>query len=110
MGDIARDRPRIGRWVREHLVETACSAALPPRAEASDEQRWLPAARRGEPWALEQLDHCYQPQVYALCYRLLERVEDAEDAGQATFLRAVRALPRLRGESSARTWLYPIAT
>jgi RNA polymerase sigma-70 factor (ECF subfamily) len=91
-------------------VETAFSAALPPRAEAPDEQGWLPAARRGEPWALEQLYHCYQPQVYALCYRLLERVEDAEDAVQATFVRAFRALPRFRGESTARTWLYRIAT
>src|SRR5947209_12614848 len=110
MGDVTRDRPRIGRRAREHPVETAFSAALPPRAEAPDEQAWLPAARRGEPWALERLYHCYQPQIYALCFRLLERAEDAEDAVQATFVRAFRALPRFRGESTARTWLYRIAT
>src|SRR5436305_5346570 len=110
MADTTRDRPRIGRRVREHPVETAFSAALPPRAEAPDEQRWLPAARRGEPWALEQLYHCYQPQIYALCFRLLERAEDAEDAVQATFVRAFRALPRFRGDSTARTWLFRIAT
>jgi len=91
-------------------VETAFSAPLPPRAEAPDEASWLPAARRGEPWALERLYHCYQPQVYALCFRLLERAEDAEDAVQATFVRAFRALPRFRGDSTARTWLYRIAT
>jgi RNA polymerase sigma-70 factor (ECF subfamily) len=91
-------------------VETAYSAALPPRAEAPDEQSWLPAARRGEPWALEQLYHRYQPPVYSLCFRLLGRAEDAEDAVQATFVRAFRALPRFRGESTARTWLYRIAT
>src|SRR5438876_3537194 len=110
MGDVTRDRPRIGRRVREHPVETAFSAALPPRAEAPDEQAWLPAARRGEPWALERLYHCYQPQIYALCFRLLERAEDAEDAVQASFVRAFRALPRFRGDSTARTWLYRIAT
>jgi RNA polymerase sigma-70 factor (ECF subfamily) len=91
-------------------VETAFSAALPPRAEAPDRSDWLAAARRGEPWALEQLYQHHQPQVYALCYRLLERAEDAEDAVQATFVRAFRALPRFRGDSSARTWLYRIAT
>ncbi len=89
---------------------TAFSAALPPPAPAQDESSCLTAARQGELWAMEQLYHCHQPQIYALCYRLLERAEDAEDAVQATFVRAFRALPRFRGESSARTWLYRIAT
>ncbi len=91
-------------------METAFSVAMRPQAEAPDEQGWLTAARRGEPWALEQLYHCHQPRVYALCFRLLERTDDAEDAVQATFVRAFRALPRFRGESSTRTWLYRIAT
>jgi RNA polymerase sigma factor (sigma-70 family) len=91
-------------------VETAFSAALPPRAQVHDEAACLAAARRGEPWALERLYHSHQPQIYALCYRLLERVEDAEDAVQSTFVHVFRALPRFRGESSARTWLYRIAT
>lgn len=89
---------------------SAFSAALPPRAQAQDEASWLTAARHGEAWALERLYQSYQPQIYALCYRLLGRAEDAEDAVQATFVRAFRALPRFRGESSARTWLYRIAT
>lgn len=79
-------------------------------AQAADEQAWLAAARQGEQWALEQFYHAYQPQVYALCYRLLGRTEDAEDAVQATFVRAFRALPRFRGDSAPRTWLYRIAT
>src|SRR5712692_11858751 len=110
MGECARNRPLSGRQARKHPVETAFSAALPPRAEAPDEPGWLSAARRGEPWALEQLYQSHQPQIYALCYRLLERAEDAEDAVQATFVRAFRALPRFRGDSTARTWLYRIAT
>jgi RNA polymerase sigma-70 factor (ECF subfamily) len=110
MGDIATLRRRLGRWLRTSPVETAFSAALPPRTQLHDEATCLAAARRGEPWALEQLYHRHQPQLFALCYRLLERAEDAEDAVQATFVRAFRALPRFRGESSARTWLYRIAT
>ena len=91
-------------------METVFSAAPSPRAEARDEAHCLAAARRGEPWALEQLYQSHQPQLYALCYRLLERSEDAEDAVQATFVHAFRALPRFRGDSAARTWLYRIAT
>lgn len=33
----------------------------------------------------------------------------AEDAAQDTYLRALKALPHFRGESSARTWLLSIA-
>ena len=33
----------------------------------------------------------------------------AEDAAQDAYLRAIRALPAFRGESSARTWLLSIA-
>jgi RNA polymerase sigma-70 factor (ECF subfamily) len=84
------------------------SAAEPTAADA--EVCWLPAARRGEAWALERLYHCHQTQVYALCHRLLERAEDAEDAVQATFVHAFRALPRFRGDSTLRTWLFRIAT
>src|SRR5256885_1741092 len=83
---------------------------LPPRAEEPDERRWLQSARRGELWALERLYQGYHAQVFALCSRLLGRAEDAEDAAQATFVRAFRALPGFRGDSSTRTWLFRIAT
>jgi RNA polymerase sigma-70 factor (ECF subfamily) len=91
-------------------VDTVLSATPPCRAEVLEEQGWLTAARRGEPWALEQLYQSYQAQVYALCYRLLGSAHDAEDAAQTTFVRAFSALPRFRGDSSPRTWLYRIAT
>jgi RNA polymerase sigma-70 factor, ECF subfamily len=79
------------------------------RMSISEERSWLPSARRGEPWALEQLYACYQPQVYALCHRLLGRADDAEDATQATFVQAFRALGKFRGDSTAKTWIYRIA-
>lgn len=90
-------------------VETALTARWPARGEIEDEKRWLAAARLGEAWALERFYHQHQSRVYGLCMRLLGRCEDAEDAMQATFVRAFRELPRFRGDSSARTWLYRIA-
>jgi RNA polymerase sigma-70 factor (ECF subfamily) len=90
-------------------MEILGAVALPPRTKVPDERDWLPAARLGEPWALEQFYHAYQPQVYALCRRLLGRCEDAQDATQAAFVRAFRELDRFRGDSAVRTWLYRIA-
>jgi RNA polymerase sigma-70 factor, ECF subfamily len=73
------------------------------------EQTWLVKARQGEPWALERFYAEYHAPVYTLCYRMLGRQEDAEDAMQAAFIRAFRDLPRFRGDSALKTWLYRIA-
>lgn len=91
-------------------MDTYVNARPYPGMNRVDECNWLPAARNGERWALEEFYQGYQAQIYALCHRMLGRVEDAEDAMQASFLQAFRELPRFRGDSMARTWLYRIAT
>jgi RNA polymerase sigma-70 factor, ECF subfamily len=52
----------------------------------------------------------YRHELHARCYRMLGSLHDADDALQNTLLRAWRALPNFRGESSLRTWLHRIAT
>jgi RNA polymerase sigma-70 factor (ECF subfamily) len=47
--------------------------------------------------------------LYLLCRGVLGHADDAEDAVQETFLRALRALPRFRGEADLRTWVFRIA-
>jgi RNA polymerase sigma-70 factor, ECF subfamily len=76
-----------------------------PSAEAA----LLEAGRSGDRVALEQLLALHQRSVFALCYGMLGHVEDAEDAVQETFLRALDALPRFRGDAAFRTWLFRIA-
>ncbi|MCB4757170.1 MAG: sigma-70 family RNA polymerase sigma factor [Elusimicrobia bacterium] len=49
------------------------------------------------------------PRIYNLCYRLCQNKEEAEDLAQDTFLKAIRAIPKFKGESSVSTWLYRIA-
>ncbi len=46
--------------------------------------------------------------MYNLALRLTGNRADAEDLAQDALLRAIKALPRFRGESLASTWAYRI--
>ncbi len=105
----AEDVPDVRRERLEWATVEEVIVGIPPRMDTLEERVWLPAARRGERWALEHFYAHHQPRLYALCYRLLGREEDAQDAMQAAFVQAFRALPGFRGDSAARTWLFRIA-
>ena len=60
--------------------------------------------------AFRQLVESQRGELHAHCYRMLGSLHDADDALQDTLVRAWRALPKFRGRSSHRTWLYRIAT
>ncbi len=46
--------------------------------------------------------------VYNLALRLVGNPSDAEDLAQDALLRALKALPRFRGECALSTWIYRI--
>jgi RNA polymerase sigma-70 factor (ECF subfamily) len=73
------------------------------------EEALLRAGRAGDLQALERLFARYERPLFGLCRGTLGHTDDAEDAVQETFLRALRALPGFRGEASLRTWLFRIA-
>lgn len=66
------------------------------------------AARDGDEAALDRLVEGSYAQVWRLCARLVDP-QCADDLAQNTFVHAVGALTRFRGDSSARTWLLAIA-
>jgi RNA polymerase sigma-70 factor (ECF subfamily) len=68
---------------------------------------WL-AARDGQHGALAQAIRASEADVYRLVAHLVGPA-DADDAAQDAFVRAWRALPQFRADSSARTWLLAIA-
>lgn len=70
--------------------------------------RFALAAGRGDREALEQFVKHTQRDVWRLIAHLSD-VGNADDLTQETFLRAIVALPRFQGRSSARTWLLSIA-
>lgn len=65
-------------------------------------------ARDGDRVALAAFIRRTQAEVWRLCRRLGDP-EEADDLTQEVYARAIRALPKFRGESSARTWLLTIA-
>ncbi|MGH9028401.1 MAG: sigma-70 family RNA polymerase sigma factor [Acidimicrobiales bacterium] len=66
------------------------------------------SARDGRQGALEAFVDAAYDQVWRLCATLVDR-QSADDLAQETFVRAVRTLPRFRGDASARTWLLAVA-
>lgn len=50
----------------------------------------------------------YQRFVYATAQRYLRSSEDAYDASQEVFIRALKNIHKFRGDSSLSTWLYRI--
>ncbi len=68
----------------------------------------LEAALEGDDRAVAELVSRTQPAVWRLCRVLGERGEE-EDLVQDTYLRALRAMPRYRGEAPVLPWLLSIA-
>ena len=65
--------------------------------------------RAQEMTAFEELVSRFERPVYSVCLRLLGEAEEARDAAQETFLKVYRGLPRFRGDSGLKTWIYRIA-
>lgn len=66
------------------------------------------SAVAGDDRALEEFIDATYEQVWRFCAALVDE-ESADDLAQETFIRAVRTLPRFRGDASVRTWLLAIA-
>lgn len=70
--------------------------------------RWALAAGRGDRAALDQFIRATERDVWRTVAFLADP-GSADDLTQETYLRALGALPRFAGRSSARTWLLSIA-
>ena len=73
-----------------------------------DLTRLAHAARRAVPGSLEAFIRAAHEPVWRLCEALVDR-QSADDLTQETFVKAVGAIRRFRGDASARTWILSIA-
>jgi RNA polymerase sigma-70 factor (ECF subfamily) len=69
----------------------------------------LQSCQAGDPAAIEQLVGAYRPAVFRLALSILDDAAEADEAAQDTFVAALRALNRYRGDAAFTTWLYAIA-
>lgn len=51
----------------------------------------------------------WERKIFALCFGMLAREDDARDAAQETFIAAYRNLSGFRGEAKVSSWLHRIA-
>jgi RNA polymerase sigma-70 factor (ECF subfamily) len=84
------------------------ASVTPERADDAEITRWALLAGRGDRPALERFLRSTQPSVWRFVAGLSD-AQSADDLSQETYLRALRGLPRFKGDSSARTWLLSIA-
>jgi RNA polymerase sigma-70 factor (ECF subfamily) len=92
----------------------SCPAVAPvpsgaPMSEADTDLELVSRVLKGERKVFDLIVRRYQSRVCAAVAKVLRRSPDIEDVAQETFLRAYRALPSFRGDSSFYTWLYKIA-
>jgi RNA polymerase sigma-70 factor (ECF subfamily) len=78
-------------------------------ADANDREATLIAQSvAGDEQACTDLVAAHQRMVYQLSLHLLGDHNEALDLSQEVFLQVFRVLPRFRGQSSLRTWIYRI--
>lgn len=66
-------------------------------------------AAHGDESAFRQLIDAHQSAIAQTITAIIGPGDDAEDVGQETFIRFLNALPKFRGDASARTYLTRIA-
>jgi len=90
------------------VVDTVSDDREASTPEGPSESEWVDRARAGDTEAFRKLVERHGDRAYGLAYRMLGSAAEAEEAAQDAFLRAWRALPQFRGESSFSTWLHRI--
>ncbi len=62
-----------------------------------------------DPEAFGEIVKRWERKIFALCYGMLNREDEAKDAAQETFIAAFKNLARFRGDAKVSSWLHRIA-
>jgi RNA polymerase sigma-70 factor, ECF subfamily len=79
-------------------------------SEVFDDYALSQALVAGDDHAFRSLVERETSRIFRVCYRILGRVDEAEEATQETFVLAYRALGTFRGDGHPTAWLVRIAT
>ncbi|MEO6590119.1 MAG: sigma-70 family RNA polymerase sigma factor [Pyrinomonadaceae bacterium] len=61
------------------------------------------------PEAFGEIVNRWERKIFALCYGMLGREDEAKDAAQEAFINAYRNLAKFRGDAKVSSWLHRIA-
>ena len=78
-------------------------------SKESNDVQLVERVQRGDKRGFDILVLKYQHRITALVGRYVRDSDEVMDVTQEAFIKAYRALPRFRGESTFYTWLYRIA-
>ncbi len=75
-----------------------------------NEANWVALARSGDRGAMHELYERHRSRIFALAYRYVKNVPDAEDILQDTFIKAFQSLEKCQLDENSyfSTWLYRI--
>src|SRR3954462_8705158 len=76
--------------------------------DLSDE-KLVELAVSDDPNAFGEIVRRWERKIFALCFGMLGREDEAKDAAQETFIAAYKNLSRFRGEAKVSSWLHRIA-
>lgn len=74
----------------------------------TDEQL-VELAVKENPDAFGEIVKRWERKIFALCFGMLSREDEAKDAAQETFIAAYRNLSKFRGDAKVSSWLHRIA-
>src|SRR5213596_3369881 len=77
-------------------------------ADLTDE-KLLALAVDVEPEAFGEIVRRWERRIFALCFGMLGREDEARDAAQEAFVAAYRNIGNFRGEAKVSSWLHRIA-
>jgi len=72
------------------------------------DQELVKRVQAGDKQAFDWLVRKYQHKLIKMIARYVSDPSEAQDVAQETFIKAYRALPNFRGDSSFYTWIYRI--
>lgn len=93
----------------DELSNAAAARALAADVAVTDGERLMRFCRYRDEAAFREVVDAHAPMVWGVCWQLLRRREDVEDAFQATFLILARKAKSIRSCESVAGWLYRVA-
>ena len=73
------------------------------------DERLVELASGPDPDAFGEIVRRWDRKIFALCFGMLTREDEAKDATQETFIAAYKNIGRFRGEAKVSSWLHRIA-